>query len=86
MGEARRRAKSLSRKERRLSMDALQIATDNTRIFNSHHPNMSLVAVGVFQFAEATVRVSESSSEAEITIENTGDSSVSARLRKYSEC
>lgn len=27
MGEARRRAKSLSRKERRLSMDALQIAT-----------------------------------------------------------
>lgn len=27
MGKARRRAKSLSRKERRLSMDALQIAT-----------------------------------------------------------
>lgn len=42
---------------------------------------MSLVAVGVFQFTEATVRVSESSSEAEITIENTGDSSVPARLR-----
>ena len=51
-------------------------------MFYSHHPNnMSLVAVGVFQFAEATVRVSESSSEAEITIENTGDSSVPARLR-----
>ena len=27
MGKARRRAKSLNRKERRLSMDALQIAT-----------------------------------------------------------
>ena len=49
---------------------------------HSHHPNnMSLVAVGVFQFAEATVRVPESSPEVEITIENKGDTNVSARLR-----
>ncbi|XP_068734243.1 ZP domain-containing protein-like [Montipora capricornis] len=36
---------------------------------------------GVFQFTKATIRVSESSSEALITIENTGNTSVPARLR-----